>query len=90
MGKILKLPIEEHYDLFIERLNHYELNQYSDFLGLSEKHPLLRTDAEDEEQKRILKENEEVYIKHVKGIWESDLVYKMLNNQITESINRFK
>lgn len=90
MAKILMLPINHHYDLFIERLNQYELKQYSDFIGLLDKHPATRTDAEDEEQKRILKENEEIYIKHVKGIWDADTIYQMLNNQITESLNRFK
>lgn len=86
----LKMPIISHYELFLEKLNFYETMKFSRQIGLCEKHPLLKTEAEEENDRKILKQYEAEYIKHVKGLWTYQQVEKGLNNQITEAINHYK
>jgi hypothetical protein len=86
----LKFPIIGHYELFLEKLNFYETMKFSRHIGLCEKHPLLKTETEEQNDKELLKKHEAEYMKHVKGLWTYEQVEKGLNNQITEAINHYK
>jgi hypothetical protein len=86
----LKMPIINHYEVFLEKLNFYETMKFSRHIGLCDKHPLLKTETEEQNDKDLLKQHEAEYIKHVKGIWTYEQVEKGLNNQITEAINHYK
>lgn len=77
MNDILRIPIDAHYNIFTERLNNFERDQYLNSIGIND------TEFCDE------KVNIEELTKHIEK-WKEEQVYKSLNNQITESLNRFK
>lgn len=85
MAKILKLPIESHYNLFAQRLNDHELSLYFTSLGIDTEKSIFVDNSED-----LKKAEKEAFMKFASGKWNEDRVYKSLNNQISESLNRFK
>lgn len=86
----LELPIQYHYNKIHEVLNMFELNHYMNSIGVSDKHPLLRTNEEDKKNRDLFIKNNEEVTKKILGTWTLDSVYKSLNNTITECINRYK
>lgn len=90
MVDILKLPLEYHYDQIHIILNNFDLWNYSKEIGLSQKHPALKTNEENKIDLEILKSKDPVLLKKILGNWTKESVYKSLNNTITEAINRFK
>jgi hypothetical protein len=87
---ILKTPLEHHYDNVHEVLNNFDLWNYSKEIGLSQKHPALKTNEEEKIDFKILESKDPVLLKKILGNWTKESVYKSLNNTITEAINRFK
>jgi hypothetical protein len=85
MAKILKLPIETHYNLFTQRLNDFELNRYFLSLGIDTEKNIFVDNTEE-----LKKAEKEAFVNFASGKWTEEQVYKSLNNQITESLNRFK
>ena len=85
MNDILRLPIEIHYDLFTQRLNDFELNRYFISLGIDTEKNIFEDNSEE-----LKKAEKEAFINFASGKWDKEKVYKSLNNQITESLNRFK
>ena len=85
MNDILRLPIERHYDLFTQRLNDFELNRYFISLGIDTEKNIFEDNSEE-----LKKAEKEAFINFASGKWDKEKVYKSLNNQITESLNRFK
>lgn len=84
MAKILKLPIETHYELFKQRLNDHELNRYLISLGIDSEKSIFEDNTE-----QLEKANKEAFINFANGKWNEEQIRKALNNQITESLNRF-
>jgi hypothetical protein len=85
MNDILGLNIESHYEIFKQRLNDYELDRYLISLGINTSDTAFKDNSE-----QLEKAKEEAFIKFSSGKWTDDQIYKSLNNQITESLNRFK
>ena len=85
MARILKLPIETHYNLFAKRLNDFELNRYFLSLGIDVEKNIFEDNSSE-----LKKVEKEAFEKFVKGKWSQEQVYKSLNNQITETINLYK
>ena len=90
LQKLLERPIEFHYNEMHKELNRVELELYSKNLGFVNKHPMLRTDKENEININVAKENSEELTKYVSGVYTMDEVYNNLNNQITEVINKYR
>ena len=88
--EILKMPLEHHYNKVHEVLNNFDLWNYSKEIGLSQKHPALKTNEEEKIDLEILKSKDPVLLKKIMDNWTKESVYKSLNNTITEAINRFK
>lgn len=92
----LNEPIENHYDKIVSDLNRLELTKYMQSKGIMTDHieSLLLTESQQQEQDelkaKILKENTKEVQSYVLGFFKSENVYKSINNQITECINRFK
>lgn len=92
----LNEPIENHYDKIVSDLNRLELTKYMQSKGIITDHieSLLLTESQQQEQDelkaKILKENSKEVQSYVLGIFKPENVYKSINNQITECINRFK
>lgn len=92
----LNEPIESHYDKIVSDLNRLELTKYMQSKGIMTDHieSLLLTESQQQEQDelkaKILKENTKEVQSYVLGFFKSENVYKSINNQITECINRFK
>lgn len=84
MNDILRLPIETHYNIFTQRLNDFELNRYFLSIGINPEKTYFNNDEE------LKKAEKEAFINYASGKWNEEKVYKSLNNQITESLNRFK
>ena len=84
MAKILKLPIETHYELFKQRLNDHELNRYLISLGIDTEKSIFEDNTQ-----QLEKANKEAFINFASGKWNEEQIRKALNNQITESLNRF-
>jgi hypothetical protein len=79
MNDILKIPIDAHYNIFTELLNNFERDQYLNSIGINES----------ENDFKDVKIDIDEFTKNIEK-WEQEQVYKSLNNQITESLNRFK
>ena len=87
---VLKKDVQELYDEVHNNINNIELTNYIEGLGINTKHPLLRTDEENENDLRLFKmNNKEITIK-IFGTWTIQNVYKSLNNSISELINKYK
>jgi hypothetical protein len=87
---ILRLPLQYHYDEVHSVLNMFDLYKYSKQIGLTQKHPALKSKEEEENDLQILKSKDPLMLKKILGNWTKESVYKSLNNTITEAINRFK
>lgn len=88
----LRLPIEHHYDTITKELNRIEYNKFCHSVGIITDHMEkmgLNTKQEDEQQALIKKHQKELQ-KFILGVWSQEEVYKSLNNQITECVNKFK
>lgn len=85
----LELTVNYHYDEIHSTLNSLELFKYSEEIGMINKHPVLRTEEENNKNKEILKKDEN-FMNKIKGTWSIESVYKSLNNSITEIINKYR
>jgi hypothetical protein len=84
MHDILNLPLELHYQKFAQKLNDFEFNQYLKSIGINSEAILF---SENEADKEKLK-NAKYFFENLNK-WDLEKVTKSLNNQITESINRY-
>ena len=92
----LNEPIENHYNKIVKDLNRLELTKFMqskdiimdnvELMMLNQSQQL----AQEQKQALILKENEKEVQMYVLGIFKPEKVFKSINNQITECINRFK
>ena len=87
--EVLEVTINYHYDEIHSTLNSLELYKYSEEIGLSDKHPFLRTEEENNKNKEIMKKDNNL-INKIKGTWSIESVYKSLNNSITEILNKYR
>lgn len=88
LHKSLSHSVPHHAEWFRIHLNTLENDLFSKSIGLSQKHPMLKTEEETEKDKVLIKENEKEFIRHINK-WSSDKVIESLNNQISEAINKF-
>jgi hypothetical protein len=84
MHDILSLPLELHYKKFTQKLNDFEFNQYLKSIGIN---PEEMHFSENEADKEKLKNAKDFFDNLNK--WTLEKVTKSLNNQISESINRY-
>jgi hypothetical protein len=84
MHDILSLPLELHYHKFHKKLNDFEFNQYLKSIGINSEAMHF---SENEADKEKLKNAKDFFNNLNK--WDLEKVTKSLNNQITESINRY-
>ena len=84
----LKRPLESIYDDFHQQINETEFENISKVLGLSDKHPILRTDQENENDEKIIKENAEDLTKALTHYNKED-VYNRLNSLLTNLIEDY-
>jgi len=89
MHEYLKHPIEFYYERFIKEIDLTAMNSYTEKIGISNKHPQLKTDSEKLSEEKIIKSNENELLKLLSG-HNSDGVYKSLNNTISEFINLYR
>ena len=93
MNDILKRPLTEHYDIFTQRLNDFELNRFFLANGID---PEKRQYDEDgimdnvQDAEKLISIGKDEFLQFAKGKWTKEKTYQSLNNQISESINRFK
>jgi len=89
---VLKEPIESHYEKIVKDLNRLEYNKFCRSVGIITDHMEKMTlNQEQENQQQILiKQHQKELQKYIIGVWSVDSVYKSLNNQITECLNKYK
>ncbi len=96
MNDVLKTPIENLYANFHKNLNNMEFMLYSKRIGISQEHPLmgLNTDENGEricdKDDAIISNNQAELAKYIKGKWDYDDVKNNLNTSITLALNAFK
>lgn len=93
MGKMLELPLQNHYELFNQRLNDYALNRFLLSNGIDPEKRKFDSEGYSDatfDKEALSKIDNDEFIKFAKGYWDYDKTQKSLNNQITESVNRFK
>jgi|GEM_PF-4318313 len=88
LHKELSYPLELHYEIFFNRLNDVEYQNFAQSIGISEERFL--SEFENDIEKLIFTENEKEMLKIIKGKWSKEKVTLALNNQITEAINNYK
>ncbi len=92
----LNEPIENHYNKIVNDLNRLELTKYMQSKGIimDNVELMMLNEAQqleqNEKQALILKENQKEVQMYVLGIFKPENVFKSINNQITECINKFK
>jgi hypothetical protein len=87
----LQKPLETIYLEFENNLNSFEFELFCEKMGIKMgEHPLQTPEEQKEFEMEIIKSNESEYLKLVQGKWTTDKIFKALNNQITETINKFK
>lgn len=84
MHDLLNLPLELHYEKFTKKLNEFDFNQYLKSIGIN---PEEMHFIENEKDKEKIKNAKDFFENLNK--WDLEKVTKSLNNQITESINRY-
>ncbi len=84
----LKKPLEGIYNDFHQQMNETEFENISKVLGLSDKHPVLRTDKENESDKKIISENAKDLTKALTHYNKED-VYDRLNSVIINLIEDY-
>lgn len=87
---VLKKDIQELYNEVHINLNNIELMNYIEGLGVTCKHPYLRTEEESKSNLSLFKMNNKEIVIKIFGTWTIQNVYKSLNNSITELINKYK
>jgi len=93
MNDILKRPLDEHYDIFTQRLNDFELNRLFLRNGIDpEKRQYDENGIMDNSQdtESLLNISKDEFLQFANGKWTKEKTYQALNNQISESINRFR
>jgi len=91
LHSFLDKPIELIYLEFQNDLNNLEFLMFCDKMGIEMgKHPLQTPEEQKEAEMEIIKNNESEYLKFSVGKWSEDKIFKALNNQVTEAINKFK
>lgn len=84
MHDLLSMPLELHYKTFAQKLNDFEFNQYLKSIGINPEEMHFKESKEDIERLKEAK-----YFFDNVNKWDFEKVSKSLNNQITESINRY-
>jgi len=85
----LKRPLEGIYDDFHQQMNETEFESISKVLGLSDKHPVLRTDQENESDEKIIKDNAKD-LTHALSHYNKEDVYDRLNKVIINLIEDYR
>jgi glutamyl/glutaminyl-tRNA synthetase len=87
----LQKPIETIYLEFENNLNSFEFELFCEKMGIKMgEHPMQTPEEQREFEMEIIKSNESEYLKLVTGKWTTEKIFKALNNQISETINKFK
>ena len=84
----LKMPLESIYDDFHQQMNETEFEILANDIGLSDKHPILRTDQENENDERIIKENAKDLTQALTHYNKED-VYNRLNSLLNNLIEDY-
>lgn len=89
---VLKEPIENHYEKIVKDLNRLEYNKFCRSVGIITDHmeKMTLNQGQENQQQILIKQHQKELQKYIIGIWSVDSVYKSLNNQITECLNRYK
>ena len=83
----LKISLEEHYEELHGEMNHLEYIKFAKSKGITMKHPVLKTQEEEEKDIELLKTHELDLIKHLDHFKKEavyDRVNKLLNNMIED------
>ena len=87
--QILKIPIESHVEVFRNKFNTVASENAHSHLGLSKKPFYLQTDEEKEIDKKILEDNQEVFLKFINK-WSIEEITESLEKQITNALNLYE
>ena len=102
LQEVLNAPIEQHYNTIVKELNRLEYNKFCHSVGIVTDHIQSinifdengklteKGKLQQEEQERLIKQHQKELQKFIVGVWSESEVYKNLNNQITECINKYK
>ena len=85
----LKMPLESIYNDFHQQMNETEFESLAEVLGLSDKHPVLRTDQENENDEKIIKDNAKDLTKALSHYNKVD-VYERLNSVMINLVEDYK
>lgn len=88
INEVLNLPLIDLYDKFRMSYNAIELNNFLHENGLSDKHPALYTDAEQQTNKELTKHKD--WDLYAKGVVDSEENEIQLNWLITLTLNKFR
>ena len=85
---VLKTPLETIYNDFHQQMNETEFENVTDLLGMSNKHPAIRTPEENENDKRIVSENAKDITEALTHYNKED-VYDRLNSLMSDLIEDY-
>jgi len=88
INSILSAPIEDSFFWFREKFNLVEHEKALKVLKISNAPYYMKSKDELEKENEILQDNQEYFLKHIQQ-WSLENITKSLQNQITESINRY-
>ena len=92
INDICKMDIQNLYDEVYRKINNLEYLKFCKENGIIIEHieKMTLNKKQEENQKEIIKQNQNELNKILKGLWSKEKIYKSLNNTISETINKFK
>lgn len=89
LHKELNKSTIQHYQNYHNVLNTIEFEKFCDILNLEVDFLKPITEETKKEETKIILENQDVFLKHVQGLWDFDKVRIKLNDQVSEAYNKY-
>lgn len=90
MREYLSLTVPKHYDKFGKTMTEARLNAFSKKIGLSMKHPMIKTEDEKLSDDEIINKNKSELEEMFTGEWSQEQIDKSLNAEISSAIHKFR
>jgi len=88
LHEYLKRPLYLSLEILRNKVNNHEYTLFAESLGFSKK--FIRTKEEQESDKKLIKENEDEFLKYSFGVFNDIEFEQKMTEQIVFAINKFK
>lgn len=90
LHELCKMSVPEHYKKFTDKLNHIELEKFTKAKKINTILPNHMSLEDIVKEDKLIFENQNELKRLVLGHYDTELVKRSLNNQVTEAINKYR